>query len=108
MITSARPIGVEIFFLDLPLIQIAGRGGFGANIARRGNVIGRHRIAEQGQDIGIFYGKSIRKSITCAFLQISKTGVSDVGRFDIPGITFTCWRLDRFPTIIPFKHISDN
>ena len=50
MVAAPRPVGIEIGGLDAVLLQVARGRAVGGDAAGRRDVVGRDRVAEQGQD----------------------------------------------------------
>ena len=72
VVSSARPIRVEHLGLHPMLDQILARRGGLAEAARRRDVVGRHRVAEDGEDARVVHVGDGRRPLFDAFDKMRK------------------------------------
>ena len=81
VVAAARPVGVEVAARHAVLLQVRPRRRVGLDRARRADVVGGHRVAEQGEDAGAL-DVADRLGVGRHALEVRR--LADVGRARVP------------------------
>ena len=101
MISAAGAEGVPIRRSDALFKQETGGGTILGNRPGRGDVIGRHGIAEGGQNPG---ADDVAEGGRCLGQVLEKRRLLDVGRGPIPGEPASARHLEPLPLDVTFEH----
>ncbi len=103
MIATPRAVGVEIHRLHALLAQVTAGGAVGLNVAGGGDVVGGHRVAEQGEDARLVDVADMRRRIGDV---LEEGRMLDIGRVGLPGIGIGLRHVNRLPLRVAGEHLG--
>ena len=85
------------------LAQVTTRRAIGLDVAGRRDVVGRHRVAQQGQYAGVVdIGDPWRRP----FDAFEERWVLNVGRVLLPHVRGSLWHFDSLPLLVAREHFG--
>ena len=103
VVTTACTVGIEVDFLDAVRFEISSSRTAARDVTGGRDVIGRDRIAEQGQRARAL-NRLHRFRLHLHSLEVRR--IAHVGRFCIPSIEFTGRHFDGAPIGVAREHIA--